>query len=122
MHTALLITAGLSFVAAQACLIAASLAWKELQWEINERLPEGQKFEPRSWHIGPYLEFKRLRESVLPQSPRYRRVRRLGIVGMLLFLFSVTTAYSALSYGPPTFILVFVFMMLTLIYFSQKWM
>ncbi|HEV2352531.1 MAG TPA: hypothetical protein VG028_22070 [Terriglobia bacterium] len=122
MHTALLILAGLSFVAAQACFIAASLEWKELQWEVNERLPEGQKFEPMSWHIGTYLEFKRLRESVYPQSLRYKKARRLGIVGTLLFLFSVTIAYSALNYGPPTVILVFVFMMLGLIYFSQKWM
>ena len=91
MHQILLAVAILLFVGAQVCFISTTLQLRELQCEVNERLPENEKFEPMWWHLGTRLEFRKLYRRVLPDSPRPRLILRLTISGFGLFLSSIIT-------------------------------
>jgi len=72
-------------------MISTSLQLLELQCEVNERLPENEKFEPMGWHLGTYLKFWKLHRQVLPESPRPKLILRLGIAGFSLFFSSIIT-------------------------------
>jgi hypothetical protein len=65
--------------------IASSLQWLELQSEVNERLPQSDKFEPLFWSLGKRMQLRRLQRSLLPQSPRPGKAIRFGIIGGCLF-------------------------------------
>ena len=65
--------------------IASSLQWLELQSEVNERLPQSDKFEPLFWSLGKRMQLRRLQRSFLPQSPRPGKAIRFGIIGACLF-------------------------------------
>jgi hypothetical protein len=65
--------------------IASSLQMLELQSEVNERLPQPDKFEPLFWSLGKRLQLRRLQRSLLPQSPRPGKAMRFGVIGACLF-------------------------------------
>ena len=69
--------------------IASSLQLLELQSEVNERLPQPDKFEPLFWSLGKRLQLRRLQRSLLPQSPRPGRAMRFGVIGACLFFSGV---------------------------------
>jgi len=71
------------------CLFLANYQYWELQSEVNERLPEGEKFEPLFWTLGTRLRFRQLYRTVLPQSPRPRLAQRFAIMGFCLFFFGI---------------------------------
>jgi hypothetical protein len=65
--------------------IASSLQLLELQSEVNERLPQSDKFEPLFWSLGKRMQLRRLQRSLLPHSPRPGRAIRFGIIGAFSF-------------------------------------
>ena len=58
---------------------------QELQFEVNQRLPESQKFDPLFWAVGKRMRLRRLQESVLPESPRFGKAVRFGVIGFCVF-------------------------------------
>jgi hypothetical protein len=58
----------------------------ELQHEINAMLPSERKFEPLFWGLGTRIRFRQLQKELLPDSPRYRRYRMFGWIGLSLML------------------------------------
>jgi hypothetical protein len=62
-------------------LIASNLQLLELQSEVNERLPQPDKFEPLFWSLGKLMQLRRLQRSLLPQSPRVGKAMRFGVIG-----------------------------------------
>lgn len=79
-------------------LFLASHQYWELQFEVNARLPEGQKFDPLFWTLPKRLEFRRLHRAVLPDSPRPKRARRFTIIGFALFFSGVALVTSHLGW------------------------
>lgn len=67
--------------------IASSLQFLELQSEVNDRLPESDKFEPLFWSFGTRMQLRRLQRSLLPDSPRPRKAVRFAVIGACLFFF-----------------------------------
>jgi hypothetical protein len=67
------------------CLFLSGYQYWELQFEVNERLPQGQKFEPLFWTLGTHLRFRELRKQVFPSSPRPKRSLHFAIAGFCLF-------------------------------------
>ena len=67
------------------CLFLSGHQYRELQFEVNERLPQGQKFESLFWTLATHCKFRELRKQVLPSSPRPKRVLRFAIAGFCLF-------------------------------------
>jgi hypothetical protein len=92
MHNLLIAIGTLSLVGSLVCVILASDQYWELQFELNERLPEGEKFEPRSWlslTTGNWSRFRELQRRILPDSPRPRRFLRLALSGVGLLVCSI---------------------------------
>jgi len=67
------------------CVFLANYQYWELRFEVNERLPEGQKFDPLFWTPFTWFEFRKLYQAVLPESPRPRRALRFAVTGFVLF-------------------------------------
>jgi len=65
--------------------IAGSLQLLELQSEVNERLPQSDKFEPLFWSLGKRMQLRRLQRRLLPRSPRPGKAMRFGLIGACLF-------------------------------------
>ena len=94
MHPLLIATGTLLLVGSLVCVILASNQYWQLQFELNERLPEDEKFEPRSWlswPTGSWSRFRELQRRVLPDSPRPRRGRQFALSGIGLFVCSIVT-------------------------------
>jgi hypothetical protein len=92
MHPLLIAIGTLLLVASLVCVILASEQYWELQFELNDRLPEGEKFEPRSWlslNTVNWSRFRELQRRLLPDSPRPRRFLRLALSGLVLFVCSI---------------------------------
>ena len=92
MHPLLIATGTILLVGALVCLILASDQYWQLQFELNDHLPEGEKFEPRSWlylTTGRWSSYRELQRRVLPDSPRPRRGRQLALSGIALLLCSI---------------------------------
>ena len=70
-------------------LIASSLQLQELQFEINERLPVSDKFEPPSWSIPQYIKLYRFQQGLLPGSPRIKKARQFRAIGSAAFISGV---------------------------------
>jgi hypothetical protein len=70
-------------------LIASSLQLEELQFEINERLPLSDKFEPSFWSLPQLTQLRRLQRSLLPRSPRIGKAKRFGAIGFVVFISGV---------------------------------
>jgi hypothetical protein len=58
-------------------LIASTLQLVELQSEVNERLPQSEKFEPLFWTLGKRMQLRSLQKNSLPQSPRFWQSRAI---------------------------------------------
>ena len=98
MHPLLIAIGTILIVGALVCLILASDQYWELQFELNDRLPQGEKFEPRSWlslPTGSWSRFRELQRRVLPDSPRPRRFLRLALSGLGLFVASIVIFFLA---------------------------
>ncbi len=92
MHSWLIAIGTVLLVGALVCLILASDQYWQLQFELNDRLPEGEKFEPRSWLAWPagrWSRFRELQRRVLPDSPRIRRALQFALSGVALFVCSI---------------------------------
>jgi len=72
------------------CLFLANYQYMELQFELNERLPQDQKFEPLIWTIATHQQFRQLRRKFLPESPRPKRALRFAVGGFCLFFAGVS--------------------------------
>jgi len=92
MHALLIEIGTILLVASLICVVIASNQYWQLQFELNERLPEGEKFEPMSWlslNTGTWSRFRELQRRVLPDSPRPRRGRQFAVSGIALLLCSI---------------------------------
>jgi hypothetical protein len=89
MHPLLIVIGTILLVGALLCLTLASDQYWELQFELNDHLPEGEKFEPRSWlswPTGTWSGFRHLQRRVLPDSPRPRKGLWFASVGLGLLV------------------------------------
>jgi hypothetical protein len=66
-------------------LIASTLQLVELQSEVNERLPQSDKFEPLFWTLGRQMQLRNLQKNLLPESPRFGKAVRFGAIGACVF-------------------------------------
>ncbi len=93
MHHQLFIAIGtVLLIGSLVCLILASDQFWQLQFELKDRLPEAEKFEPRSWlswSAGSWSRFRELHRRVLPGSSRPRKALLFGLSGIGLFIASV---------------------------------
>ena len=71
------------------CVFLANYQYWELHFEVNEKLPEGRKFEPLFWTPLSHIEFRRLQRTVLPGSRRPKRALRFAVIGFVLFFTGV---------------------------------
>jgi hypothetical protein len=104
MHQLLIATGTLLLVASLLCVVLASNQYWQLQFDINDRLPEGEKFEPRSWlswPTGSWSRFRDLQRRVLPDSPRLRRWRRFALSGVALLVCAIVIFFFAYAYNHP---------------------
>ncbi len=101
MHQLLIAIGTLLLVASLICVFLASNQYWQLQFELNDRLPEGEKFKPGSWlsvPTGSWSRFKELQRRVLPDSPRFRRWRLFGLSGIALLVCAIVIFF--LAYTP----------------------
>ena len=92
MHQLLIAIGTILLIGALVCFILSSDQYWQLQFELNARLPEGEKFEPRSWlswPTGRWSRFRELQRRVLPDSPRLRRALQFAVSGLALFVSSI---------------------------------
>lgn len=81
---------GVALIAGGAiCLFLANYQHWELQFEVNDRLPADQRFEPVFWTPMTSLKFRKIQKRVLPNSPRPRRGWCFAFAGFCLFLSGV---------------------------------
>lgn len=69
-------------------LLANHQVW-ELQFELNECLPQVQRFDPTWWTISTHLRLLKLQKAVLPQSARPKKALVMGLCGLALFVGSL---------------------------------
>ena len=92
MHQLFIAIGTILLIGSLVCVILASNQYWQLQFELNDHLPEGEKFEPRSWlylTTGRWSSYRELQRRVLPDSPRPRRGRQLALSGIALLLCSI---------------------------------
>jgi hypothetical protein len=82
-------------------LIASSLQLQELQFEVNQRLPESEKFDPLFWTFGKRMQLRSLQKSVLPESPRFGKAVRFGVIGFCVFFSGVVLLFGLRSIYRP---------------------
>jgi hypothetical protein len=102
MHQLLIAIGTLLLVASLICVILASNQYWQLQFELNDRLPEGEKFEPRSWlslTTGRWSGFRELQRRLLPNSPRPRRGRQFALSGIALLVCSIVIFFLAYTHA-----------------------
>jgi len=102
MHPLLIAIGTLLLVASLLCVFLASNQYWQLQFDINDRLPEGEKFKPASWlsfPTGSWSRFKELQRRVLPDSPRLRRGRRFAWSGLALLVCSIVVFFLAYTHA-----------------------
>jgi hypothetical protein len=88
VHTILIGVALICLVGSVLCAVAGLYQRQELQFHINDRLPEGQKFDPLFWHYGSWRKFRKLVDQYAPDDPRRKRARQLAVAQVALFLTS----------------------------------
>jgi len=81
VHTVAIVFSAALMATGVGHLIASTLQLLELQSEVNDRLPQSEKFEPLFWSLPQLTQLGRLQRSLLPQSPRIRKAGRLGVIG-----------------------------------------
>ena len=92
MHQLLIAIGTILLIGALVCFILSSDQYWQLQFELNEHLPEGEKFEPRSWlswPTGSWSGFRKLHRRVLPGSSRPRKALQFALSGLGLFVSSI---------------------------------
>ena len=92
MHQLFIAIGTILLIGSLVCVILASNQYWQLQFDLNDHLPEGEKFEPRSWlswPTGSWSRFRELQRRVLPDSPRPRRGRQFALSGIALLLCSI---------------------------------
>jgi hypothetical protein len=101
MHALLIEIGTVLLVGSLVCVILASNQYWQMQFELNELLPEGEKFEPRSWlslTTGKWSRLRQLQRRVLPDSPRPRRGRQFALSGIGLLVCSLVLFLLAYTY------------------------
>ena len=86
MHTVAIVLGATLMATGVGHFIASSLQLLALQAEVNERLPQLDKFEPVFWSLPQLTQLRRLQRSLLPQSTRIGKAVRFGMVGFCLFI------------------------------------
>ena len=71
--------------------IASNLQLLELQSEVNQRLSLSEKFEPLFWSFLQLMQLRRLQRTLVPESPRYRKALRFGIIGVVAFMLGLAS-------------------------------
>jgi hypothetical protein len=92
----LIATGTILLVGALIFFILASDQYWQLQFELNDRLPEGEKFEPRSWlswPTGTWSGFRELQRRVLPNSSRPRKALQFALSGLVLFVSAIVILF-----------------------------
>jgi hypothetical protein len=101
MHALLIEIGTVLLVASLVCVFLASNQYWQLQFELNDRLPQGEKFEPISWlslTTGNRSRFRELQQRLLPDSPRPRRGRQFALSGIGLLVCSIVLFLLAYSH------------------------
>jgi len=71
------------------CAFLSSYQYQELQFEINDRLPDGQQFEPLFWSWFTHRKLRMLQAQVIPDNPRIKKARRFEGAFFCLFFAGV---------------------------------
>ena len=79
------IVGALLMVGGVICFFMSSYQLWELQFEVNERLPQDQQLEPVFWSFGTRRKLRELQKQVLPKSSRVRRSVRFAVGGFCSF-------------------------------------
>ena len=98
MHQLFIAIGTILLIGSLVCVMLASNQYWQLQFELNEHLPEGQKFEPRSWlslTTGRWSSYMELQRRVLPDSPRPRKGLHFGLSGIALLVCSIVIFFLA---------------------------
>jgi hypothetical protein len=67
------------------CLIASTQQLVELLFEVNQRLPQEEQFEPLGWTLFSRMRLRELQKKLLPQSTRFKTHWRYVGMGFLAF-------------------------------------
>ena len=67
------------------CVIAANQQLVELQFEVNQRLPKQEQFEPLGWTIFTRMRLREIQKKLLPQSTRFQTHWRYAAIGIFAF-------------------------------------
>ena len=87
--TTYLVIGAFFFVGAQVCMfISAYHSWVLID-EVNELLPENERFPFAWWDPIKYWRFSKARKRVLPDSPRHKKMVLFAAIGFGLFLVSI---------------------------------
>jgi hypothetical protein len=89
VHTVAIVIGAALMATGVGHLIASSLQLLELQSEVNDRLPQPEKFAPLFWSLPQLMQLRRLQRSLLPQSPRSRKAVRFGVIGFSVLISGV---------------------------------
>jgi|ERR1035437_1584608 hypothetical protein len=85
VHVLTVVVAAVLMFVGVGCLIASSQQLVELQFEVNQRLPKQEQFEPLGWTIFSRMRLRELQKKLLPQSARFKTCWRYAGMGFLAF-------------------------------------
>ena len=57
----------------------------ELQFEVNQRLPKQEQFEPLGWTVFTRRRLRERQKKLLPESGRFKTHWRYAVMGFLAF-------------------------------------
>jgi hypothetical protein len=76
------------------CLFIGGYHYMELRFEVNERLPQDQKFGQVFWTPVTHIKFREIRKQVLPNSPRPKEMLRFSVIGFCLFFSGIAFLFA----------------------------
>jgi hypothetical protein len=100
LHLATIVVAAFLVVAGYVLIFRSVNEHFQLQHEINAKLPADRKFEPLFWSLGTQRRFRHLQEEVLPGSPRLKKSRWLGAIGLVLVISGILILLAELTKPP----------------------
>jgi hypothetical protein len=100
MRFVLFTFAAIFYVSAIVCVVAGASQGEELLCEVNERLPEDEKFWPVWWWPWTRYKFQKLHQRVLPESSRPKLIERLTVAGLCLGAAAIILVLVASSLSP----------------------
>lgn len=68
----------------------------QLQSDINDKLPQSQKFEPVFWSFGTWQRFRSLEAKLLPDNARSENIRMISVLGVIQLLLGILLGAKAL--------------------------